>query len=35
MVETLQVLDGSDASLVGLLTGMSPQRLGELGGVKQ
>ncbi len=34
MAETLRSLDGTDASLVGLLTGLSPQRLDELGGVK-
>ncbi|MGH3544986.1 MAG: hypothetical protein ACRDPW_03550 [Mycobacteriales bacterium] len=33
--ETLRTLDGSDASMVGLLTGLSPQRIEELGGVSQ
>jgi hypothetical protein len=35
MVESMRVLDGSMASEVSLLTGMSAERLEELGGVRE
>ncbi|WP_199039628.1 hypothetical protein [Glycomyces salinus] len=35
MVESMRVLDGTMASEVSLLTGLSPERLDELGGVRE
>ncbi|WP_197523020.1 hypothetical protein [Actinokineospora pegani] len=32
---TMQLIDGSDASRVAVLTGLSPERLDELGGVSE
>lgn len=33
MIESMKVLDGSLTSSVALLTGLSPERIGQLGGV--